>query len=62
MQILNAFWTLIARKRRIKRLNFFDWLSNVKSSFFKWLEHVQNVIQWIKIAFCFLNLQKSPSG
>ena len=37
---------LIAPKKRIEQLNFFDWLSNVKSGFFKWLKHVRNVIQW----------------
>ena len=31
LQILNVLRTLIASKRRIEQINFFDWLSNVKT-------------------------------
>ena len=45
--ILNVFWNLIASKRRIEQLKFFDWLSNVKNLVLSnGCEHVQNVIQW----------------
>ena len=45
--ILNVFWNLIARKRRIEQLKFFDWLSNVKNLVLSnGCEHVENVIQW----------------
>ena len=41
------FWNLIASKRRIEHLKFFDWLSNVKNLVLSnGCEHVQNVIQW----------------
>ena len=30
MQDFKRVWTLIASKRKIEHLNFFDWLSNVK--------------------------------
>ena len=46
-KILNVFWTLIASKRRIERLNFFDWLLNVKNLVCSnGCEHVRNVIEW----------------
>ena len=45
--ILNVFWNLIASKRRIELLNFFDWLSIVKNLVLSnGCEHVRNVIQW----------------
>ena len=45
--ILNVFWNLIASKRRIEQLKFFDWLSNVKNLVLSnGYEHVENVIQW----------------
>ena len=31
LQDFKRFWTLIASKRRIEQLNFFDWLSHVKN-------------------------------
>ena len=47
MQYFNVFWTLIASKRRINQLNFFNWLLNVKNLVLSnGCEHVQNVIQW----------------
>ena len=45
-KILNVFWTLIASKRKIKQLNFCDWLSNVKNLILSnGCEYVRNVIQ-----------------
>ena len=45
--ILNVFWNLIASKRMIEQLKFFDWVSNVKNFVLSnGCEHVQNVIQW----------------
>ena len=47
MQDFNVFWNLIASKRRIEQLNFFDWLSNVKNLVLpNGCKHVRNVIQW----------------
>ena len=47
MQDFKRVWTLNASKSRIKQLNFFDWLSNVKNLVLSnGCEHVQNVIQW----------------
>ena len=47
MQDFKGVWTLIASKRRIEQLNFFDWLSNVKNLVLSnGCEHVRNVIQW----------------
>ena len=47
MQYFYVFWTLIASKRRINQLNFFNWLLNVKNLVLSnGCEHVQNVIQW----------------
>ena len=46
-KIFKVFWTLIASKRRIEQLNFFDWLSNIKNLVLSNdCEHVRNVIQW----------------
>ena len=47
MQDFKVFWTLIASKRKIEQLNFFDWFSNVKNLVLSnGCEHVRNVIQW----------------
>ena len=47
MKDFKRVWTLIAIKRRIEQLNFFDWLSNVKNLVLSnGSEHVRNVIQW----------------
>ena len=47
MQAFKRVWTLIASKRRIEQLNFFDWHSNVKNLVLSnGCEHVRNVIQW----------------
>ena len=44
--ILNVLWNLIASKRRIEQLKFFDWRSNVKNLVLSnGCEHVRNVIQ-----------------
>ena len=44
--ILNVFWTLIAGKRRIEQLKFFDWLSKVKNlGVSNGCEYVRNVVQ-----------------
>ena len=52
MQDLNVVWTLIASKKWIEQLNFFDWLSNVKNLVLSnGCEHVRNVIQWDKNNF-----------
>ena len=41
------FWTLIASKRRIEQLNFFDWILNVKNLVLSnGSELERNVIQW----------------
>ena len=46
-KILIVFWTLIASKKRIEQLNYFDWLSNIKNLVYSnGFEHVRNVIQW----------------
>ena len=46
MQDFKCVWTLIASKRRIELLNFFDWLLNVKNLvLLKGCEQVRNVIQ-----------------
>ena len=46
MQDFKCVWTLIASKRRIEQLNYFDWLSNVKNLVpSDGFEHVRNVIQ-----------------
>ena len=46
MQDFKVFYTLIASKRRIEQLNFFDWLPNVKNLVFSnGSKHVHNVIQ-----------------
>ena len=43
--MLNVFWTKVASKRRIKQLDFFDWLSNVKNLVLSnGSEHLQNVV------------------
>ena len=55
------FWTVIASKRKIEQLNFFDWLSNVKNLVVSnGCEHVQNVIQWDLNSFFFQKLTKIP--
>ena len=57
------FWTLIASKRRIEQLDYFDWLSYVKNLVVSnGFEHVPNVIQWDQNNFFSKNLQKSPTG
>ena len=62
-KILNVFWTLIASKRRIEQLNYFDWLSNDKNLVLSnGFDHVRNVIQWDLNRFFSKILQKSPSG
>ena len=46
-KILNVFWNLIASKRRIEQLIFFDWLSNVKNLVLpNAFERVRNVNHW----------------
>ena len=55
------FWTLIASKKRIEQLNFFDWLSNVKNLVLSnGCEHMRNVIQWDLNSFFFQKLTKIP--
>ena len=56
--MLNVFWTLIASKKRIEKLNFsIGWLSNVKNLVLSnGCEHVQNVIQWDLNSFFFQKL------
>ena len=57
--ILNVLWNLIASKRRIKQLKFFDWLSDVKNLVLSnGCEHVRNVIQWDSNSFFFQKLTK----
>ena len=57
--ILNVFWTLIANKKRIEKLNYFHWLSNVKNLVLSnGFEHVQNVIQLDLNSFLFQKLTK----
>ena len=47
MQDFYVLWDLIASKRRIEQLNFFDWLSNGRNLVLaNGSKHVQNVIQW----------------
>ena len=47
MQDFKRVLDLIASKRRIEQLNFFNWLSNVKNLVVSsGCEHVRNVIQW----------------
>ena len=46
MQYFKRVWTLIASKRRIEQLIFFDWLSNVKNLVLSnGCKLVQNLIQ-----------------
>ena len=53
-KILNVFWTLIASKKRIEQLLFFDWLSNVKNLVLSnGCELLRNVIQWDQNSFFF---------
>ena len=57
--ILNVFWNLIARKRRIEQSKFFDWLFNVKNLVLSnGCEHVRNVIQWDQNSFFSQKLTK----
>ena len=47
MQDFKRVLDLIARKRRVEQLNFFDWLSNVNNLVLSNdCEHLRNVIQW----------------
>ena len=53
------FWNLIASKRMIEQLKFFDWLFNVKNLvLLNGCEHVRNAIQWDLSSFFFQKLTK----
>ena len=62
-RFMNVFWDLIASKRRIEQINFFDWLRNVKNLVL-WNRYklVRSLIQWDLNSFFFPKTQKSPSG
>ena len=56
---LNVFGNLIASKRKIEHINFFDCLSNVKNLVLSnGFEHVRNVIQWDENSFFSQKLTK----
>ena len=59
MQDFIVFGTLIASKKRIEQLNFFNWISNVENLvLLNGCEHVRNVIQWDYNKFFFQKLIK----
>ena len=62
-KILNVFWTYIASKKRSEQFNFYNWLSNVKISFFQMaLNTCEMWPSGVKIAFFPKNYKKLFCG